>query len=99
MIQRIVLLKLDGPSSNPEARAEIARYSREVLASLPGVQQVQVGVAADEASLRAWDISLVVSFDDLDAVTAYLPHPDHRRYVDEYLRPRLEIVKAWNFEV
>ena len=32
-------------------------------------------------------------------IEPYRVHPDHRAYVDEFLKPRMEIIKAWNFEV
>jgi hypothetical protein len=41
---------------------------------------------------------MTVRFDSLDDVAPYVAHPQHRTYVDEYLRPKLELIKAWNFE-
>ncbi len=99
MIQRFVLFKLVDKHCNDADRREIAAYTRRAITTLPGVQSVDVGVPADEASTRSWDLSLVVYFDDVDAIAAYAEHPDHRRFVDEYMKPRVEVVKAWNFEL
>ena len=30
---------------------------------------------------------------------AYRAHPEHRRFVDEFVAPRCEVRKAWSFEV
>jgi hypothetical protein len=98
MIERIVLFKLKGEHANDAERRRVAEHSREVLAAIPGVESVSVGVPADPSAEKSWDLSLVVRFASLDAVEPYRVHPAHRRYVDEYMRPRMEVVKAWNFE-
>jgi len=60
---------------------------------------VTVGIPADEASERSWDVSIVVRFRSVDDVEPYREHPEHRAYVDEFLRPRMVVIKAWNFDV
>ena len=97
MIQRIVLLKLEGSFTTAETRAEIAAYSRRVLLALPQVVAVNVGTPADEASAGSWDISLVLHFASTDDLEPFREHPDHRAYVDDYLKPKLTCIKAWNF--
>lgn len=99
MIERIVLFKLKDKYCNPEARAEIAERSRDALASMIGVRSVSVGVPADDASEKSWDLSLVLRFDSMERVKHFSTDPDHRAYVDKYMRPRMEVVKAWNFSV
>ena len=98
MIDRIVLFKLKDEYANDDARAEIAAHSREALGLIPGLVEVRVGVPADEASTRSWDLSIVVRFADLEAMNAYVEHPDHMRYY-EYMVPRMEVVKYWAFDV
>jgi len=99
MVQRIVLIKLDDPFTEPAARSEIAEYSRKEIARVPGVRDVTVGISADEATEGDWDLSLVVHFDRIEDVAPYGAHPVHRAYVDDYLRPKLAFIKAWNFAV
>ena len=97
MIERIVLVKL-----NDEAvpdRQVIATYSQVLLARIPGVVDVHVGRAADDQSASAWDLALVLRFESAADLAPYAVHPDHRAYVDEYLRPRMEAIRAWNFEL
>ena len=97
MIERIVLFKLKDEYCNDAARAEIAERTRKDITALPMVREVSVGVPADEESKKSWDLSLIVRFDALEDVAAYMIDPAHRAYVDQFMRRRIEVVKAWNF--
>lgn len=99
MIQRIVLLQLKDHHSKPETIAEVAEHSREVLPQLPGVLDVHVGLAADQRTASSWHLTLVLRFASMEDIPPFAAHPDHRAYVDEYLRPMLESIAAYNFEV
>jgi hypothetical protein len=99
MIQRVVAIKLKPAYSNAADRAQVAAASREVLAVVPGVRAFDVGQPADAAAEKSWDLLLLLRFDDLDAVEAYRAHPNHRRYMDVFLRPMLDVIKVWNFEL
>ena len=99
MIQRIVIFKLKDEYCNDAARAEFAERTRKDLSALRQVRSVTVGVPADEASEASWDIAITVHFDSMEDVKAYIVDPDHRRYVDEYAMPKIEVRKAWNFEI
>jgi hypothetical protein len=35
----------------------------------------------------------------MEDIPPYAAHPEHRAYVDEFLRPKLESIAAYNFEV
>jgi hypothetical protein len=98
MIDRIVFVKLKEVFANADERSDIVSYSREALSGVPGVLGVSVAVAADERAAADWDLCITVRFDTLDDVALYAGHPDHRAYVDEYLRPKVESLRAWNFE-
>jgi hypothetical protein len=99
MIQRIVLLELIPDAAGSESLREVAEHSRTVLTALPGVLSVAVGVAADGATASSWHVSLVLTFASADDLEPYRVHPDHRAYVDDYLRPRLAAIEAFNFEL
>lgn len=99
MIQRIVIFKLKDEYANDHARAAFAERTREDLGALRQVRGVTVGVPADEASEASWDIAITVQFDSMEDLKAYVVDPDHRRYVDEYANPKVEVRKAWNFEI
>ena len=99
MIDRVVLVKLNKEHAHPAARAEIAARALEVLRPLPGVVSVTAGGPGDAASEASWDVNITVRFASLDDFATYRVHPEHRRFADEYLAPRAEVRKAWNFAV
>jgi hypothetical protein len=99
MIQRVVAIKLKPAYSNDADRAQVATASREVLGGVPGVRALDVGIPADAAAGKSWDLLLLLRFDDLQAVEAYRAHANHRRYMDVFLRPMLDVIKVWNFEL
>jgi hypothetical protein len=99
MIERYVFIKLREELADDDGRAEVAAEAERVITALPGVVSLRVGRPADGHAARAWDVSLVVAFAHLDAVAAYRDHPDHRRFVDGFLAPRIEVLKAWSMDV
>jgi len=99
MIERYVFLKLKDADSTSDGRREVIDHTREVLPKIPGVRSVAVGEPADGHAVASWDVSIVVRFDKIEDVEPYRLHPDHRAYVDTFLKPRLEVIKAWNFDL
>lgn len=99
MIERYHFFKLQPPHATPEGRAEVRERLLAVLPDLPGVRGVVAGVPADADASAAWDVSLVVRFDDVAAVERYRADPAHRRFVETFMAPRLAVKKSWNFEV
>ena len=97
MIQRVVAIKLKSAYSND--RETVARHSREVLGEIPQVVHIDVATPGDERCRSSWDLCLLVRFDDLDAVERYRADKRHRAYVDVFLKPKLEVIKVWNFEL
>lgn len=97
-VERIVLLRLRDEYASGEALAEVAERSREVLPKLPGVLDCRVGIAADERTAASWHLALVLRFASAADIPPYAAHPDHRSYVDDFLRPRLAAIVAHNFE-
>jgi len=67
--------------------------------ALPGVVAVAVGTPCGDRSATGWDLSIAVRFAAEADIEPYRVHPDHRAYVDEFLKPRMEKIKAWNFEL
>ena len=98
MVERLVLVKLKDAFCGHDERDDVARHSRQALAAVPGVRAVRVATPADDACAESWDLCMVVQFDSLDFVAPYVSHPKHRAYVDEYLKPKIELIKAWNFD-
>jgi hypothetical protein len=98
MIERTVLIKLEPSCCEADQRRRIAAHSRDTLTAVPGVLGVEVGVPADAKTEGEWDLCLRVRFASVDDIPRYASHPRHRAYVDEYLRPKLVTIRAWNFE-
>ncbi len=98
MVERIVLIKLHDDYANDADRKVVVEQAHKLLPGVPGVRSVWVGTPADAKSESSWDISIVVTFDSIDDVDAYVPHPEHRSYVEQVLEPRCTFKKAWNFE-
>ena len=98
MIERHHYLKFKAEYATPEERETAAARTLEVLPTVPGVLGVTVGVPADDAAIAPWDLMITVRFPSLAEIEPYRAHPDHRRFVDEFLAPRVEVKKNWNFE-
>ena len=97
MVERIVLIRL-----KPEVRGEaktVASHTQEVLADAVGVRHVHTAVASDERTRTLWDLMIALRFDDLAAVERYRADPRHRKYLEVYLRPLLDSIRAFNFDL
>ena len=98
MIERYVFVKLKSEHATPAGQAEV-RARSQALSAIAGVREVVVASPADEGAAKAWDLALVVRFDTLGDVKRYLADPAHIQYYEGFLEPRLQVIKAWNFEV
>ena len=98
MVERYVFVRLKPEHATPHGRGEVCARST-ALASIPGVISVTIGPPADAGARSAWDVSLVVRFASLAAVEQYLEHPGHAAYYEGFLEPRVQVIKAWNFEI
>ncbi|WP_428261183.1 Dabb family protein [Haliangium sp.] len=97
MVERYVFIRLK--KEHAHERQLVVSEARRVLVTIPRVASVEVGTPADDHALDAWDVSLRIRFDSIYDVEPYRVHPTHRRFVDEFLKPRIDVVKAWNFDV
>lgn len=87
------------PEHQSESAVQAVVEASRPLADLPDVRAFAIVLPADDHARAAWDLALVVTFDDLTAFERYRVDPVHRHYVDEFLSPRLAVIKAWNFAV
>ena len=92
MIQRTVLIKL----KNPTSLEKIIERSKSVLPLLPGVRNVQMGSIIKP---KEYDVVISLLFDNIEEVEAYGSHPKHREYVDQFLKPLIDTIKAYNIEL
>jgi hypothetical protein len=98
VIERYVFIKLKPEHATPEGRAE-ARARSKLLARIPGVRGLSIGAPADESAEAAWDLCLTLRLDSLDAVASCVAHPEHVAYLEGFLKARLQVIKAWSFEI
>jgi hypothetical protein len=98
MIVRYVFVKLKPEFQAEVALAEAIERSRW-LGAIDGVRGLWVGKPADSGAESAWDMSLTLQFDGLEDVARYLDDPGHEAYYEGFLEPRIQVIKAWNFEV
>ena len=98
MIERVQLLKLRPEHATPEGRAEVVEQALSVLSRVPGVLGITAGVPADADAAKSWDVLISLRFAALDQLASSSAHAEHRRFVDEFLAPRVEVRKGWTFE-
>lgn len=94
MVERIMLFKLNEPAT----RDEVAARTQEALSSLPDVEELSVGVPADASSEKSWDLSVVLGVANLALLTSVLESPAFLRYLDDTMKERYAVLKAWTFE-
>lgn len=98
-VERYVFMKFHDEWSTPEGRAEVVAKTREVFAKIPQVVEFSAGSPADEVAEAAWDLSIRVRFASYDDYPGYQSDPIHRDYVDNYMKPKVVVAKAWNMNV
>lgn len=94
MVERIMLFKLNVPST----RAEVAALTRQALYDLAGVEELSVGLPADAASEKSWDLSVVLRFSSLARQNEVLESDAFKDFLDVQLQGRYAVMKAWSFE-
>jgi hypothetical protein len=83
VIRHVVLMKLHDPTDAPEAKSRL----EALPAQIPQIRTLEVGldVLRTDASYDLW---LITTHDDRDALTAYQEHENHREF-RAWVGPRL----------
>jgi len=89
-----MLFKLNEPAT----RDEVAALTQATLSNLPEIEELSVGVPADAASEKSWDLSVVVGVANLALLNTVLESPGFVRYLDGTMQGRYAVLKAWTFE-
>ena len=97
MIRRYVFFRFEHAYRGNDAMNDILSETHRVLQTVPGVEMYEIGTPADEKAMAAWDLSITATFASRAVLESYIQHPRHREYVDEFIKPKLEVIKAWNF--
>lgn len=83
MIQHVVLLRFHDASHAPEAK----RRLEALPAGIPQIRTLSAGLDVVGSDV-SWDLALVTTHDDLDALRGYQQHPAHEEF-GSWLRPLL----------
>ena len=97
-VVHIVLLWLQQPG-NSEQRQQLIAASK-TLRTIPGIQRLQLGeTLPGERSIvdDSFDIALVFTFEDAASLRAYLTHPQHRRVVEQDIKPLVSRIRVHDF--
>ena len=98
MVERYLFVKLL-PEHSSEAGRNRAAQEALSLASGFGPTSVRVGLPADAPALAAWDLSLSLRFESLEAADRFIAGPAYRAFTDGFLGEHGRVVKAWTFEI
>jgi len=97
-VQHIVICWLKQPG-NTQARKELIEVSRDLI-SIPGTVSVSAGeVLLSERPVvdDSFDVGIVITFETAEAMQAYLIHPQHKKAVEETIRPLVERFIVYDF--
>ena len=91
MIQRIVLLQIKNDQMD-----NVIKESKKIIPNLPKVKSLQVGRLDNDSN---FNLALIILFDNLQDIAEFSPNPIHRDYVDNFLKPKIERIKAYNVNI
>lgn len=86
------------PGTTDAQRDAALTALRELANAIPGIVDLTCGANFTDRA-KGYDTGLVVRFRNRQALEAYLPHPAHRRVVDEVINPIREDSLALDYEV
>jgi hypothetical protein len=98
VINHVVVFWLKEPG-NAGGRQKLIDASRE-LASLPGLLSVKVGtmVPSERSTVDStYDVAIVMSFKNRQALADYIVHPKHRKAVEEVIKPIVSKILVYDF--
>ena len=99
MIQHIVLLKLK-PDATAEQKAALLDGLIALKDKISGIESVSGGDDnSPEGKQHGFNWGFVMTFADADARDAYLPHPDHKVLGQQLLRPIVDDVLVFDYEI
>lgn len=97
-VNHVVLVWLKAGTA-PEVVAKIIEGSRE-LKAIPGIRDLQVGKAIpSERPIvdDSFSFGILMRFDSVAEMNAYLTDPRHVRFVDTRVKPYLEKLVVYDF--
>ena len=101
MIEHIVLLKLKNDVTQAQTQAlHDGLIALKDKGSIPGIESVTAGYNnSPEGKEHGFTWGFTMRFINADARDAYLPHPDHKELGATLLRPLVDNVLVFDYEV
>lgn len=96
MICHVVLIRLK-KGLGESAGEELLDRARKLLAPIPGVRNLRLGRGLGKKAEVDYPYSLVMEFDDENALQGYQVHPDHQRFVREVVDPIQDDKKVFDY--
>jgi heme-degrading monooxygenase HmoA len=97
-VSHVVVCYLKKPG-DAEGRRKLIEASKE-FREIPGVLSVEVGRVLPSTRpivVNDYDVALVITYEDVEAMNAYVTHPIHERAVKEVLQPLTAKVVVYDF--
>jgi hypothetical protein len=95
MLRHVVFFKLKNPT--PEVLKETKDILMNMKGKIPELIDIEVGIDIVRSE-RSFDISLITTFESLDAMKSYQVHPLHVEFV-KYITEVREAAVAVDYEV
>jgi hypothetical protein len=95
MIEHVALFRLHASVE----RSLFAAQVRIALSSLPGVVGLGVGLPADAAAEKSWDLLVTLRFANAREEAAALSSDVYLRCWKDLLEPSSQVSKRWSFEL
>ena len=98
-VSHIVFVWAKENTSKENIAAMISRA--EMLSKIAGVNSMKVGTAVPSERSTvddSYDVGITLSFDTVDAMQAYLEHPEHVNYVSTYVKPYAEKLRIYDIK-
>ena len=92
MVKHIVCMKF---KDSKDADA-VAQKLRALMGVVPTLQSMEVGLDFMHSG-RSYDLVLIATYENREALEAYSVHPEHKK-VQEFIHPIREAVVAVDFE-
>ena len=99
MFSHVVIFWTD--PANPNAANEVIAGANKYLKHIPGIMEFHVGKMAGSARPvvdQTYQVALNTTFTSKKAQDDYQIHPQHLKFVAEYVKPYVKKVVVYDFE-
>lgn len=95
MIEHIVLFRCN-PGTSQATKQGFVQAARNMKAHIPEILQISAGENWSERS-DGYELALVSRFEDKDSLEIYQKHPEHQKFIQEWVKGNVEKVLAVDY--